>query len=107
MGYDYQLTRFVFQRSLGFIYFIGFLIILNQFTALLGEKGILPTPLFLRRIEFWDSPSLFYFHFSDPFVILMAVIGFSLSILALSGLSESFGMGVSVLVWTLLWLIYL
>jgi hypothetical protein len=50
----YWLTRFWFQRSLGFIYFTGFLIALNQFRALCGAHGLLPARLFLKRIEFGD-----------------------------------------------------
>lgn len=107
MSWEFALTRLVFQRSLGFIYFIGFLIIVNQFTALLGEKGILPAPAFLKRIEFLDSPSLFWFYFSDPFAKGLGILGLVLSIVAMTGISESVGLWFSVVVWASLWLIYL
>ena len=57
---DYWLTRLVFQRGLGIVYFIAFLCALNQFRPLLGEHGLLPAPAFMARISFRESPSLFY-----------------------------------------------
>ena len=41
---DYWLTRFVFERALGGIYLIAFLVTVNQFRPLLGERGLLPAP---------------------------------------------------------------
>jgi hypothetical protein len=40
-----QLVRLIFQRSLAGIYLIAFIAALNQFPALLGEKGLLPVPV--------------------------------------------------------------
>jgi hypothetical protein len=37
----FQITRILFQRSLAGIYLIAFGVALNQFPALLGEKGLL------------------------------------------------------------------
>src|SRR5579885_1617065 len=103
----YWLTRFWFQRSLGFIYLIGFLILVNQFRALCGSRGLLPARLFLKRVSFWDAPSLFWIHSSDGFFLALAVFGAVLALLALSGVSDAFGLAPSVAVWGLLWLIYL
>jgi len=104
---SYWLTRFCLQRALGFIYLIGFLIALNQGRALIGENGLLPAPLFLKRISFWDSPSLFFFHFSDTAFTSVAFIGVFLSLIAMTGLSDSFGLPLSIAVWVLLWVMYL
>jgi len=104
---SYWLTRFCLQRALGFIYLIGFLIALNQGRALIGENGLLPAPLFLKRISFWDSPSLFFFHFSDTAFTSVALIGVFLSLIAMTGLSDSFGLPLSIAVWVLLWVMYL
>ena len=41
---DYRLARFILERGLGLVYLIGFLVALNQFPALLGERGLLPAP---------------------------------------------------------------
>src|SRR3954464_2990796 len=104
---SYWLTRFWFQRSLGFIYFIGFLILLNQFRALCGARGLLPVRLFLRRATFWDAPSVFWLNSGDTMLWALAALGLLLSIAALSGLSDAFGVIPSVLVWGLLWILYL
>lgn len=103
----YWLTRFCFQRALGFVYLIAFLIALNQARALIGENGILPTPLYLKRVGFWDAPSLFHFYFSDRALASVCWIGVGLSFLAVTGLSDRFGLFFSVAVWALLWLLYL
>ncbi len=104
---SYWLTRFYFQRALGFIYCLGFLIAANQFRALCGEKGILPIRLFVKRIEFWDSPSLFWLNSSDNFILILAYLGLVLAVLATIGISDSFGPWVSGIFWFSLWLIYL
>jgi hypothetical protein len=104
---SYWLTRFWFQRGLGFIYFIGFLILLNQFRALCGARGLLPARLFLKRVDFWDAPSVFWIHSSDTFLWALAVLGLLLSIAALTGLSDAFGLLPSAATWGLLWLLYL
>ena len=104
---DYWLTRFCFQRALGFIYFIAFLIALNQWLPLLGEKGIVPVRHYLRRVRFRQAPSLFWLNCSDRFAIGLISFGLILSVLALTGVSDAHGIGVSVAVWGLLWMIYL
>ncbi len=104
---QYWLTRFCFQRALGFVYFIAFLIVINQFHPLLGERGLLPARFFIKRVEFWQTPSLFWFDCSDRFLSVIAWGGLFLSLLALTGLSDAFGIWVSAAVWFLLWLFYL
>ena len=86
---------------------MGFLAAANQFVPLLGERGLLPVPLFLKRVEFWDAPSLFWLAPTDGAFTAAAWLGVLLSALALTGLSEAFGILVSSLVWFLLWLLYL
>ena len=41
---DYTLARLVFQRALAAVYLVAFLVALNQFRALLGDRGLLPDP---------------------------------------------------------------
>jgi hypothetical protein len=103
----YWFTRFWFQRSLGLIYFLGFLIAANQFRALCGENGILPARLFLNRVSFWDAPSLFWLDHSDRAFFFAACLGIVLAVLALSGLSDAFGHMTSVIVWASMWALYL
>lgn len=106
-GDSFFLTRLLLQRGLALVYLIGFLVALQQFIPLLGEKGLTPVPPFLQRARFMDSPSLFFFHYSDVFARIIFLCGTGLSLFALTGFSERFGIGVSVATWALLWLFYL
>ena len=60
-----QITRFLIQRFLGFIYLIAFSIALQQYIPLLGEHGLLPAGFFLKEISFYEAPSLFFLNHSD------------------------------------------
>ena len=104
---SYWLTRFCFQRALGAIYLIAFLIAANQYIPLLGEHGLLPVRLFLPRVGFWDAPSIFWLDHSDSFMTAMIWFGLGLSVLAVSGISERWNIPFSAVVWGLLWAIYL
>lgn len=104
---DYWLTRHLFQRALGFTYFIAFLNIVNQFKPLLGENGLLPVPQFVSRIRFWDAPSIFHFVPRDTAFMALGWIGLILALIATIGLSERFGGAISAGIWFLMWLIYL
>ena len=103
---DYFLTRMCLQKGLAFIYFIAFLIVLNQYRALLGERGILPVSRFVKGFRFLDRPSLFLTYSSDKFLQGMGWVGLSLSVFALLGFSEQYGLLVSMVTWFLLWAIY-
>jgi len=104
---DYIYTKLFFQRGLAAIYLIGFLIVFNQGKALIGEDGITPAKLFLSKIKFWDSPSLFFINCSDQSLMLMAGLGIIVSLLAVFGITEKFGYIVSIGSWFFLWLTYL
>jgi len=58
-------------------------------------------------MPFWRSPSLFFFHYSDGFSLLLAWTGTMCAALALLGVSERFGTPVSMATWSLMWLLYL
>jgi len=103
----FTLTRILIQRGLAFIYLIGFLIAVNQFVPLAGENGILPISLFLNTAKFWQAPSLFFVCSSDAFLQGTAWFGVILSLAALTGATERFGMAVSVAAWSLLWFLYM
>src|SRR5438067_13000979 len=104
---DFWLTRLCFQRALGSIYLIAFLIAADQFIPLLGTRGLQPVRLFVRHVPFRRAPSLFYINCSDRFITATIWCGVGLSCFTLTGFSESFGFGVSMLTWALLWIIYL
>lgn len=100
------MTRWMIQRALAFVYLIAFLIASRQFLPLLGSHGIVPLGPFLQQIPFRDSPSLFYFFSSDPFILASAWTGLALAVFALTGFSECC-MAVSTAVWSALWVLYL
>lgn len=106
-GGDYWFSRFLIQRAIGFIYLLAFINALNQFIPLLGEKGILPLPDFLDRMSFRDKPSLFHWQYSDQLFRSVAWTGIVLSVIAVSGLSDSGPFWLSMLIWFALWALYM
>lgn len=107
MDATYWLTRKLFKQSLASIYFIGFLILVNQSKALIGSSGITPASLYVGEFNFFQSPSLFFLYLSDGFLAFASYFGLFLSIAAMSGLTEKYGNILSTLVWFLLWALYL
>src|SRR5689334_4689891 len=82
---DFWLARLCFQRGLGCIYFIAFLIAANQFIPLLGEHGLQPVRRFLRYVSFRRAPSLFWINCTDPFIKATIWCGTALSIFVVLG----------------------
>ncbi len=103
----YLLSRAAFQRGLALVYLIGFLVALNQFRPLLGEKGLLPASEYLQRTSFSESPTLFHFFPKDSAFTAVAWLGIALATFALLGFSERYGAWVSILIWTALWALYM
>src|SRR5881397_2647136 len=108
---DYWLTRFVFERALGAIYLIAFLVAVNQFRPLLGERGLLPAPEFIRAVPFRASPTLFHLvGYSDRRLLIVAWAGVGLSVSAILGLLDGVGYTVpfaSLVLFASLWVLYL
>jgi len=104
---DYWLTRLVFQRGLGIVYFIAFLCALNQFRPLLGEHGLLPAPAFMARISFRESPSLFYLAPKDWAFSAAAWIGLALSCLVIAGVADRYSSWLNAAIWAAMWLLYI
>jgi len=100
-------VRLVVQRSMAAIYAIAFIVVLNQFKPLLGERGLLPVPAFLKGAGFWEAPSIFHWRYSDRLVDVVAWIGLLVSIAGVMGLSEAGPFWVSTGAWLLLWVLYL
>src|SRR5260370_40124976 len=82
---NYWLVRTVFQRGLALVYLIAFLNASNQFRALLGERGLLPVPAWIKAVPFRASPSLFYLAPKDWAFMAAAWLGALVSCLALAG----------------------
>ena len=104
---DYWLSRLLFQRGLGAIYLIAFLVAVNQFRPLLGERGLLPAPRFLERVRFSQAPSLFHLHYSDRLLAVVAWAGVVLSVGVVLGLPDRTPVWLTMLVWFALWALYL
>jgi Lipase maturation factor len=64
---DYWFARLAFERGLAAVYLIACIAAARQFRGLLGTRGLLPIPRYLRRVKFREAPSLFQLHYSDRF----------------------------------------
>jgi hypothetical protein len=104
---NYWLTRLLLQRGVALVCLIAFLNAVNQFRPLLGERGLLPVPLFVKQVPFRFSPSLFYFAPHDTVFAIAAWLGVLLSCLALAGIADHYATWVSMLVWAALWTLYI
>ena len=104
---DSWLSRLLVQRGLAAIYLVAFLVAVNQFRPLLGERGLLPVPRFLAAVPFRRAPSVFHLHYSDRGFALVAWGGVVLSGAALTGLTEQGPLWLSMVVWLALWALYL
>ena len=103
---DYWLARLVFQRALGAIYLIAFAVALDQFPALLGERGLLPAPDFIRAIPFRRSPSLFYLRYSDRLARIVAAAGAALAAGAVLGAPDLLPAPLAMAWWAAMWALY-
>lgn len=104
----YWVARVLLQRGLGFVYLIAFLVALRQFPALLGEKGLLPVPEYLRGRRFWDASSLFHFvRYSDRRLVAVAWAGIVLSAAVVIGLPDRWPIPLTMATWLALWFLYL
>ena len=103
----FWITRLLLYRGLGVICLVAFLVALNQFRPLLGERGLLPVPLFIKQVSFPQTPSLFFFYPRDVAFTTAAWLGVVLSCVVITGISERFGTLVSACVWAAIYVLYL
>jgi lipase maturation factor len=104
---QYWFARLVLERGLGLVYLIAFANALNQFPALLGERGLMPVPRYLAHTRFWDAPSLFQLGYSDRRLRMVGWSGAALAAATVLGLPALSPLWLSVMVWALLWVLYL
>ena len=104
---DYWLARLVIERGLGVVYLVAFLVVLRQFTPLLGERGLLPVPEFVAQVPFRASPSLFHVRYSDRILRAASWTGLGLSALIVVGVPDEWPLPLEMLVWVGLWALYL
>ncbi|MEV4335026.1 lipase maturation factor family protein [Streptomyces sp. NPDC049597] len=103
----YWLSRLVFQRALAAVYLVAFLSAALQFRALIGERGMLPVPAFLRRVPAREAPTLFRLHYSDRFFALVAWSGVLLSAALVAGAADDVPLAAAMAWWAVLWALYL
>ncbi|MFG3344156.1 lipase maturation factor family protein [Streptomyces sp. NPDC048018] len=104
---DYWLSRIVFQRGLAGLYLVAFLSAALQFRALIGERGMLPVPEYVRLVPFRRAPSLFQWRYSDRLFATVAWGGAGLALAMAAGAGDAVPLPVSMLLWLLLWGLYL
>ncbi|MFG3280834.1 lipase maturation factor family protein [Streptomyces sp. NPDC048111] len=103
----YWFGRLVFQRSLAAVYLVAFLAAALQFRALIGEKGMLPVPAFVRRVPFRAAPSLFHLRYSDGLFAACAWAGALLSAALVAGAADAVPLWAAMVCWAVLWALYL
>src|ERR1017187_6880489 len=105
------LTRWLFLRLLGIIYFIAFVSLWTQIDGLVGSDGIAPAPQFMESVHNWPqshntwdaaslAPTLCWFSASDSFLHFLCSGGTVLSVLVILGIATAPSL-------VLLWLFYL
>jgi hypothetical protein len=104
---DYWFARLVFERGLAVIYVVAFTVAACQFRALLGADGLLPVPAYLRRVSFWQKPSLFHFRYRDRLFAATAWTGAALAAAMAGGLGDAAPLWGAMLAWLVLWALYL
>jgi hypothetical protein len=103
---DYQLARFLLERGIAAIYLIAFVVAIEQFPALCGERGLEPAPRFLEVVRFLQAPSIFHWRYSDRLVVGVAAVGALVAGTLLLGLPQAAPLPVTMLAWFSLWVLY-
>jgi len=103
----YALSRWLFLRLLGVVYFVAFVSLALQITGLVGEHGVLPASGFLQRAHaaygsaaYRLFPTLCWLGASDGMLHALAWAGAALALLLVAGIAQA-------PVLLLLWLCYL
>src|SRR5699024_7522855 len=98
------------MRGIAAVYGVAFLAALNQFPALLGERGLSPAPEYIERTSARDRPSLFRWRFtpySDRLLRIVCVIGMVLSLSVVVGLVQLGPVWTTIPVFLVMWWLYL
>ncbi|MDI1463988.1 lipase maturation factor family protein [Catellatospora sp. KI3] len=104
---EYWWGRLLFQRGLAGLYLVAFLVVVNQFRPLLGERGLTPVPDYLAYTPFSRAPSLFHWRYSDRLLAAAAWTGTAVSALLLLGVGDLVPVWAAMALWLLLWALYL
>src|SRR5271169_2324699 len=89
---NWLISRWLFLRALGAIYFSAFFALLFQVRGLIGSQGILPAAEYLQTVRplgvlrFWYAPTLLWFSSSDRLLMALCWIGLIASIVLVANL---------------------
>lgn len=73
---DYEVARCILQRGVAALFVVAFVSSLNQFPALLGERGLLPATELLKHPRYLRGPTLFRrVRYTDGRLRAICVIG--------------------------------
>jgi lipase maturation factor 1 len=85
---DRLLSRWIFLRALGVIYFSAFFSLIFQIRGLIGPAGILPAGEYLRAVaqsagpgRLWYAPTVFWLSSSSHMLMAVCWIGITASVL--------------------------
>jgi len=106
-GDEYTIAREVIERGVAALYVVAFVSAVNQFPALLGERGLLPVRRFLRHPYARKQPTLFRWRYSDRLLRTVAWTGAVLSALVVVGVLQPAPTYVFVPVFLIVWFLYL
>ncbi|MDQ6741162.1 MAG: lipase maturation factor family protein [Actinomycetota bacterium] len=103
----YEFARQVLQRGIAGVYLVAFFSAVAQFRPLLGEHGLLPAPRYLARVAGGGVPTIFRWHYSDRFLLLVAWAGAALAAVTVAGLPQLGPPWLPFFVFALMWTGYL
>src|SRR6266705_6464719 len=85
---DRLISRWIFLRALGLIYFSAFFSLVFQIRGLIGPEGILPANEYLQAVahslglaRFWFAPTLLWFSSGPHMLTALCWIGMAASLL--------------------------
>ncbi len=103
----YHLSRWIFLKAIGVVYFMAFCSLWVQIDGLIGSDGLLPVSEYLNQIakryeglEYYLVPSLTWVNSSDLMLHGLCWLGMILSVLLIVGLAPA-------LLLAILWILYL
>lgn len=111
---DFGLAREVLQRGIAALFAVAFISTLDQFPALLGERGLLPAPRLIawaasdRRRARMLRPTLFrHIRYTDARLRGLCIAGILLSVLLVAGIPQLAPPWVPMICFLSLWLGYM
>ncbi len=90
---DHQISRWIFLRALGLIYFSAFYSLVFQIRGLIGPRGILPAYEYLSSVatdlgplHLWFAPTLLWLSSGTPMLMALCWAGIIASLLIVANL---------------------